>query len=351
MSLCPRRMNQHSRPPLTCDILDSRVPGPCKVLVIILRHGVLTSHFMNTQKQIFIFSPSGSEYFHPWSWLQCFCWHLQGLTKLLPRFVHAPLSGKLRDLYISVAHCWQQWLCVQILLIRDKHLERLMGMQSMCLHTCTWWHVHSAEVCLAAPWLMVMTDLGIQKKTGSDLRWVHQGKWQGSSWILNNTARAGHSHSSHGSLECYRGVIRGVEWSPPHVWAMVNHGVHLHLIHPLSLSCVVFWEQERVYATLLSPQSFQMAPQLNSELEQLLALAYAGDHSGFPISPGCLSWYRGCKTSCILPSFLELAFSTCLIHGMQAGSKSLFQLPQNLRSRILIFCLHPRNITRWSCMF
>lgn len=57
---------------------------------------------------------------------------------------------------------------------------------------------------------------------------------------------------------------------------MENHGVH-----PLSLSCVVFWEQERVDAVLLSPQSFQVAPQLNSELEQLPALGYAKDHSGF----------------------------------------------------------------------
>lgn len=128
MFICPRRMNQHSRPPLTCDTFDSWVPGTCKVLVIILRHEFLASYFMNTQKQIFLFSPSGNKCFQPWSWLQCFCWHLQELAKLLPRLVYAPLSGKLRDLYISVAHCWQGWLCVQMLLIRDKHLEGLRRM-------------------------------------------------------------------------------------------------------------------------------------------------------------------------------------------------------------------------------
>lgn len=60
---------------------------------------------------------------------QCFCWHLRDLAKLLPRLlVLAPLSGELREPYISVAHCWQLWLFVQILLILDKHLERLMRM-------------------------------------------------------------------------------------------------------------------------------------------------------------------------------------------------------------------------------
>lgn len=56
------------------------------------------------------------------------------------------------------------------------------------------------------------------------LEMSYQGKWQGSSWILSNTAKAGPSYSPLGSLECCRGVIRGVEWPPSHVWAMESHG-------------------------------------------------------------------------------------------------------------------------------
>lgn len=98
----------------------------------------------HSQADLFFF-PSWSKYFQQWSWLQQTVFLLasvrscQAPTKTL--LVHAPLFGKLRESCVSVAHCWQLWLFIQILLILDKHLERLMRMQNMCLHTCIRWHM------------------------------------------------------------------------------------------------------------------------------------------------------------------------------------------------------------------
>lgn len=140
---CHSRIKQKSRLPLTCG---------CK------RHSKFQLPYWGMNSWLHIsqiltsrlsFFPSGRKYLQQWSSFsrQCFCWPLQDLAKLLPRllFVHAPLSGKLWEPYVSVAHCWLLWLFVQNLLILDKHLEMVIRMYNMCLHTCIWWHMAHVE--------------------------------------------------------------------------------------------------------------------------------------------------------------------------------------------------------------
>lgn len=102
----------------------------------------------------------------------------------------------------------------------------------MCLHTCTWWPMTHAQCRTMFGCSLTHGDdrpgRSEENRLWLEMSSLHQGKWHSSSWILNNTAQAGHSYSSHGSLECYRGVIRGVERPPCHVWAMENRGEHLH---------------------------------------------------------------------------------------------------------------------------
>lgn len=80
------RLPQQNQPEVKIT-LDWWVRGTRGVLVTTLRHELLSSHFMNTHNKTFLFFLLGAsvQSNEAGSGRQCFCWHLQDLTKLLPR--------------------------------------------------------------------------------------------------------------------------------------------------------------------------------------------------------------------------------------------------------------------------
>lgn len=218
----------------------------------------------------------------------------------------------------------------------------------MCLHTCTWWHMTHAQWRSMFGCSLTYGDDRARDSEENSL-WLemsYQGKWWGSSWILSNTAKAGHSYL--GSLECYRGVTRGVEWPSSHVWAMENHGTPPLDPSPQPFLCGILGAGESL-CQIVEPSVI---------LDGTAAHWWAGVVTCFSLCwvPLWLSsWPRmpqlaqeDAKPAASSHPFWSLLSVHIWHTECNAGSKCVFQLPQNLRFRILIFCLYSRNIRRWS---